>query len=155
MRAGVEEDEPRAVGRHAAAGEHLRVQRAAERVGGEDVEAVVADERRDAGHGVEDVLDARPDALLRPAPPRRGRVRRPCEVEEMGALDLVELERACERVEDGVGDAGGVAALEPRVVVDAEPGMQRDLFATQARNAALAAAVGAQAHMLRCHAPPP
>jgi hypothetical protein len=41
---------------------------------------------------------------------------------------LVELERAGERLEHGLGDAGGVAPLELGVVGDADTGEQRDLF---------------------------
>ena len=37
----------------------------------------------------------------------------------MGALCLIEPQSAGQRVKDGLGDAGQVAALEPRVVVDA------------------------------------
>jgi hypothetical protein len=44
------------------------------------------------------------------------------------SLGLVELKSARERLEDGLGDAGGVAALEFRVVGDADSGEQRDLF---------------------------
>jgi hypothetical protein len=40
------------------------------------------------------------------------------EVEEMGALDVVELERSRERVQDRLGGAGSVAALEPRVITE-------------------------------------
>jgi hypothetical protein len=60
------------------------------RVGGEDVEPAVADERRRAGDRVEDVLDARPDGLLRPAPARGGdaRLRRAGEVEQVRALGV-------------------------------------------------------------------
>ena len=54
----------------------------------------------------------------------------------MGALGLVELQRPRERLEHGVGDTARVAALEPRVVVDADAGEQRDLFPAQARDAA-------------------
>ena len=38
----------------------------------------------------------------------------------MGALGVVELQRPRERLEDGVGDTARVAALEARVVVDAD-----------------------------------
>jgi hypothetical protein len=58
------------------------------------------------------------------------------------ALGLVELERSGEGVEHAVGDAGGVSALEARVVVGADPGEQRDLFAAQAGDAAVFAVDG-------------
>jgi hypothetical protein len=77
----------------------------------------------------------------------------PCAVrarpEEVGAFDLVELERSRERVEDAIGDTGGIAALEPRVVVDADPGEERDLFATEAGDATQPGAEGAQTRLLR------
>jgi NADPH-dependent curcumin reductase len=66
----------------------------------------------------------------------------------MGALDVVELERARERIEDRLGDAAGIAALEPRVVVDADACEQRDLFATQPGDAPQASE-GRQARLLR------
>ena len=66
----------------------------------------------------------------------------------MGALRLVELQRTGERLEDGVGDTARVAALEPRVVVDADAGEERDLLPAQARDAACTAEDG-QARLLR------
>ena len=65
------------------------------------------------------------------------------EIEQVGALGVVELQRPRERLEDGVGDTAGVAALEPRVVVDADAGEQRDLFAAETGYAPRAGAVGA------------
>jgi len=53
------------------------------------------------------------------------------------ALGLVELERSGEGVEHAVGDAAGVSALEAGVVVGADPGEHRDLFAAQAGDAAV------------------
>jgi hypothetical protein len=47
-------------------------------------------------------------------------VRGPHEVEQVGALGLVELEGAAHGVEHVVGHAAGVAALEARVVLDAD-----------------------------------
>ena len=64
----------------------------------------------------------------------------------MGALGVVELERVGERVEHAVRDAGGVAALQALVVLDAHPGQRGDLLAAQARH--LAAAVAAQPGLL-------
>jgi hypothetical protein len=57
------------------------------------------------------------------------------EVEEVRALGRVELQRTRERLENLVGDAAGVAALEPRVIVDADPGEERGLLAPESRNA--------------------
>ena len=53
----------------------------------------------------------------------------------MRPLHLVELQGPCERLEHGLGDAGDVAALEPRVVVDADAGEHRDLLPPKPRNA--------------------
>jgi len=47
------------------------------------------------------------------------------------------LQRCGEGVEHAVGDAGGVSAFEAGVVVDADSGEQRDLFAAQAGDAAV------------------
>jgi hypothetical protein len=60
------------------------------------------------------------------------------EVEEVRAFCLVQTQRIRERVEDGFGGAAEVSAFEPVVVLDAEPGERRDLFAAQPRYAALA-----------------
>ena len=49
----------------------------------------------------------------------------------MRPFGLVELQSAGEGVEDRVGDAGQVSALEPGVVVGAHAGQHRDLLAAQ------------------------
>ena len=101
--------------------------------------------------GVTDERDTVGDRLERPlqAQPRRGLARRTAtgttrggdavggtgEVEQVGALGLVELQRPRERVEDAGRGAGDLAALEPGVVLDAETGDRRDLAAAQPRNA--------------------
>ena len=64
------------------------------------------------------------------------------------ALGVVELQRPRERLEDGVGDTAGVATLESRVVVDADTGEQRHLFAAETGDAPRAGAVGAQTRLL-------
>src|SRR3954468_9397188 len=66
----------------------------------------------------------------------------------MCPFGVVELQRACERLEDAVGDAAEVAALEPGVVIDADAGEQRDLFPAQPAHPAVAAVHG-QASPLR------
>ena len=53
------------------------------------------------------------------------------EIEEVRALGLVELKRTGERLEHGVGDAGGVAAFELGVVGDADAGERGDLLASK------------------------
>ena len=58
----------------------------------------------------------------------------------MGALSVVEAQRACERVEDLIGGAGGVPALQAFVVLDAYTCEGGDLFASQAGHATLTVA---------------
>ncbi len=72
----------------------------------------------------------------------------PREIEQMGTLGVVELQRPREGFKDGVGDTARVAALEARVVVDADAGQERDLFAAKAGDAPRAAAVRAQTGLL-------
>jgi hypothetical protein len=55
------------------------------------------------------------------------------------ALGVVELQGAGERIEDAVGGAAQVAALESHVVLDAHAGEHGDLFATKAGDAPLLA----------------
>ena len=147
MSGGVEEREACAVGRLLAAFEQRRVEGAAELVGGQVVAAHVAHGRR-RGDAVEDPLHHRPDALLdRSAPlPWGDRAGGAGEVEQVGALGVVEPQRVGERLEDDVGGAGGVAALQALVVLDADPGQRGDLLAPQPRHTTLA--VGRQAGLL-------
>jgi hypothetical protein len=58
------------------------------------------------------------------------------EVEEVGALGVVELQGSGQRFEDAVGGAGEVAAFQARVVRDAYPGKDGDFLAAQAGDAA-------------------
>ena len=151
----VEEDEPGEVRRPDGIGEHLRVERTAERVRGEDVQATVLRERRGTGHRVEDALDARPDLLRGPATRACGRrARRSCEVEQMRPLRLVELKPTGERLQHGLRDALEVPALEAGVVVDADAGEHRDLLAAQPGNAT-GATEDRQARLLRRDPGPP
>jgi hypothetical protein len=69
------------------------------------------------------------------------------QVEQVGALGLVEPERASERFQYAVGDTAGVTTLETGVVVDADPGEQRDFLPAQPDNAPVAA-VGGQSRVL-------
>ncbi len=68
---------------------------------------------------------------------RDGPARRPFlvpgayQVEKVGALGLVELERPADGIEHLVGHTARVASLEPRVVLDADARDQRDLLAAQ------------------------
>ena len=146
----VEEHEPRGVRRLRRAVEVTRIERAAEPVDAEQVEPAVADERGDAGHRVEQELDGRAD-LLRPPPASTGRrgLRCACEIEEVGSFGVVELKRAGERFQHGLRDAAGLPPFEPCVVVDADPGEQRNLLPAESRHATCAGSVGAQACLLR------
>jgi hypothetical protein len=64
------------------------------------------------------------------------------EIEQVPAFGLVQLQRAGERFEDGVGDTGRVAPFQPRVVVDADPGQQRDFLPAEPGDPAMAAVGG-------------
>src|SRR3954447_8873866 len=141
---GGQEDEPRQVRGPGRTIEHRRVQGTAERVRGQDVEPAVADERRRAGHRVEDPLHARPDLRLCPAAggARARGVPDAGEVEQVRALDVVELQRDGDGVEHPVGGAADGALLQARVVVDAQAGHLGDLLAAQPGNASVAAVEG-------------
>ena len=69
------------------------------------------------------------------------------EVEEMGVLGVVELERAGERFEHAVRDAADVPALQALVVVNADAGQRGDLLAAKTRDTPLA--VSGQTRLLR------
>ena len=115
--------------------EDRRVDGLAEAVGGEDVEACVAHVGGRADR-VEDLLHTWPDPLLCSGDVVvRGGAGGADEVEQVGAFGFVELQGAGDAFEHVVGDALGVAALESGVVLDADPGEHRNLFATQALDA--------------------
>ena len=136
----VQEGEARAVGRLLGAVEHRRVQRAAERVGGQVVAVDGADDRRRLDL-VEQALHDRADARLgRPRAPRRDRARGARQIEEVRALGVVELQRPGQRFEHELGDAADLAALQAPVVVGADAGQRRDLLAAQAGHPPLAVA---------------
>ena len=122
----------------AGRGVELGEQRAPELVGGQEVEALVAHERGGAGDRVEGPLDLGPDQLLglAPARPRRRRVGGAGEVEQVGSLGLVELERPGECLEHAFGGPVHVSALETGVVGNADAGQDGDLLAAQSGNAA-------------------
>ena len=137
-----EEQEPCAVDRSRGKVEDRRVQRFAEAVGGEDVEAFVAHVGR-GGDRVEDLLHAGADSFLcrltsRCVGGRRGAD----EVEQVGAFCLVEVQGAGDAFEHVVGDTVGVAALEAGVVLDADPGEHRHFLAAQALDAPVRAVDG-------------
>ena len=148
--ARIEEDEAGGVHRPSRIGVQVREESLPEPVGGEDIAAAVAHVCRDGAHRVEDALHV--CAHLLPRPPAtllRRRVLRAGEIEEMRTLRVVELKRARERLENGLGNAGRVASLELRVVGDADTGEQRDLLPPQPGNPAGPGAVGAQPSLLR------
>jgi hypothetical protein len=60
---------------------------------------------------------------------------------------LVELQRSGDSVQDGVGGTGQVPAFHAHVVIDAHPGEQRDLLASQPLDPAVAFPVGRQARL--------
>jgi hypothetical protein len=136
------------VGRPPSLDVELGEQRAPERIGGEDVEALVADVGGGAVNRVEGPLDLRPDALLglAPAPGCGGGLGAAGKVEEVGAFGVVELECAGQRFEHAVGGAADVSAFESRVVGDAYAGQDGDLLTAQSRNTATA--VRRQPHLL-------
>jgi hypothetical protein len=93
----------------------------AELDGGEDVETLVAHEGGGASDRIKGSLDLGPDTLLSLAPARR-RSRRLCgagKVEEVGALRVVELERAGQRFQHALRNPAHVSALEAGVVRNA------------------------------------
>ena len=136
---GVQEGEAGGVDRPGRAGEDRREQGPGQGVAGEDVQAAVADVGRDAVHRLQHVPQFRAHRLPGRAASglgRRGGVGGADQVEQVGAFGVVEQQGAGDGVQDGVGGAAGVAALQPGVVRDADPGQQRDLLAAQARDPA-------------------
>src|SRR5262249_9536146 len=118
--AAVEEDEPGEVDRTGRGEERRRGQRVAEGGGRADVPPAGSDERGDTGHGVEEPLHAGPDLVAGggAAAAAWPCVRHVHEVDQVGAFDVVELQRPGERVEYVVGDAADAATLDARVVLD-------------------------------------
>jgi hypothetical protein len=70
----------------------------------------------------------------RPAPRPAGAAGGPDQVEQVRPLGVIELQRVRDAAEDAVRDAGGVAALEPGVVLGGDPGEDGDLLAAQTRD---------------------
>jgi hypothetical protein len=52
----------------------------------------------------------------------------------VGALGVIELQCVRDAVDDALRDAGGVAALEPGVVLGGDAGEDGDFFAAQTRD---------------------
>lgn len=99
-----------------------------EAVPGEHVQPVVHDQRGRVGDHVQDAQQLRPDP---PARRLRAAAALPGEPVEVPAFGLVEVEDAGQRVEDLLGGLGCAALLQAYVVVDADSGQVRDLFAAQ------------------------
>ena len=152
----VQEEEPRKVGRPGGAAVHLGVHGAAELVGGEDVQAPVAHERRGVGDRVEHQLHARPDRLGGGAAALRlaGGAGGPGQVEQVRPLRLVQLQRLREGFQDSLGHSGEVSAFQPGVILDTDPGQHGDLAAPQSGDAAVAA-VDRQTRLFRGDFRPP
>jgi len=150
----VQEAEAGHVGRAGRVVEDRRVQRPAERVDGEEVQAPIADEGRGTGHRLQDAQHAGPYGRRRAAARRSGGPGRAGQVEQVESLGLVELKGARDGIKDVVGDAADVPLLQTHVPVGAHPGQHGDLFAPQAGHAA-AAAAWQQPGLLRRELGPP
>jgi hypothetical protein len=119
-------------------------------VGGEDVESPVEHEGRGAGHGVDEALDGRPDALTGSTAARRaGTGSGPEQVFQVRSLRVVELQGVREALDHAVGDTGRVAALELGHVLRGDPRQAGDLGAAQPRHPAAISAVHGQPRLLR------
>src|SRR3954452_7875610 len=95
---------------------------ARERIGCEEVLAVVDEDGRYADHRIHDLLQRGADAGLGrpPARRRRERLHGARRVEQVRALGVVEAQPTGEGVEHALGGAAEIAALHPVVVIDAD-----------------------------------
>ena len=94
-------------------------------------------------------VDSSPIRLLcRPAARRTGRAGGADQVEQMCPLGVIELQCVRDAVDDGLRDAGGVAALEPGVVLGGDAGEDGDLLAAQARDASAVSVIHGQPGLL-------
>ena len=145
----VQEDEAGVVCRPDGAAVHVGVERVAQRVGRHDVQPVVAYEGGRFGDGVQEVLQLRAHPGRdgrRNAFPARG-VGRPGKIVEMVVLCPVQFQGPCNRIQHTVGHARKVPALQPGVVVHADPG-QPGHFLTPQPGHAPAAPVGLESRLL-------
>jgi hypothetical protein len=62
---------------------------------------------------------------------RAGCVGRPDQVDKVGVLDLVQLQRPGERLQDLLRDTASAPAFEARLVLDRDARQQRHLLLTQ------------------------
>ena len=130
--------------------EDTPVQGAAQLVRGQDVHPCRPHVGGDGGHAVQDGGDRRTRRSDRRFAPRGPWRRRPGvagQVEQVDPLGVIQLQRAGHGLQHRLRRPRQVAALQPAVVVDAEPGEQRHLFASQTRHPP-PAAVGRQARLL-------
>ena len=148
LRAGVQEHVAGVVGRAYGVGQQLRVKGVAEPVGRQQVVAGVPHPRR-GGYQVEDALHARTDPLAaRPSTSRGSGVGGPGQVEQVGPLGIVELQRPGQGVEHLFGHAVQVAPLKPDVVVGRDASEVRNFLPTQALDPAVPTVDG-EAGLLR------
>ena len=118
------------------------VERPSQLVGGQEIHASVADERRAVGDGVEDPLQARvrrPGGRIATACRARDGASRVGQVEQVGAFGVLEQQGSRERVEHLGGDTVDRAALDAGVVLHAHPGQDGDFGAPQPGHAAVGA----------------
>src|SRR4051812_21966449 len=124
-RPNVEERVTRGIGRSDGVLESLCVERRPEGIGVQYVESPVAQERGHRGHPIDDPTDRGTNSIARGRVMHRlPEVGGPNEIVEMPSLDLVELERASDAVEDFGRRATDVAAFESGVVLDADIGQE-------------------------------
>ncbi|GII51056.1 hypothetical protein Psi02_74800 [Planotetraspora silvatica] len=108
----------------------------AERVRGHDDHPVVHDDRGCVAHALQQMPHAAADGLPAPA----GGAVRPRQVVQVGVLRGIQAQRPADRVEHRVGHLPAASLFQADVVVGADPGQLRDLFAAQAGDAAPAVA---------------
>jgi hypothetical protein len=146
----VQEGEAGAVGRLLDAVEQRCIERPAERIGGQIVDAAVAHDRRRTDRS-EDPQDRRPDALGRRTPALwRDGAGGSGEVEEVRALGVVESCSAPASASSTPSDTPlAFAALQALVVLDADPGQRGNLITAQPPDAART--VGRQPYLLGRH----
>ena len=150
LRGRVEEGEP---GRVALTGhviEYRRIEGTTQRVRRDKVQTPVPHPHRRARDRIEEPLQHGHHGLLSgpAAPTPWRRPGRPGQVGQVVGLGLVELERACERVENLQRHAPQVATLHPRVVLHADTGEQGHLLAAKAGHTT--ASTTDDTRLLRC-----
>ncbi|GAB2527957.1 hypothetical protein GCM10027167_34850 [Nocardia heshunensis] len=105
-------------------------QRHSGRVPAQDLGVVPDDVRGRAGHGVEQLLQARPQRLSRPGQGARWAG----QIVQVAPLVAAQVQRGGDGVDDPLRNRFGAALFQPDVVLDADPGQVRDLLAPQPRH---------------------